>query len=39
MVSATVRAYQQGADTLDTRRQLALAYLNTVLLAAAPGFG
>lgn len=39
MVSATVRAYQQGADTLDTRRQLALAYLNTVPLAAAPGFG
>lgn len=39
MVSATVRAYQQGSDTLDVRKQLALAYLNTVPLAAAPGFG
>lgn len=39
IVSATVRAYHAGSDTSETRRQLALAYLNTVPLAAAPGFG
>lgn len=39
MVSATVRAYRQGADTLPARRQIVLDYLNTVPLSAAPRHG
>jgi len=39
MVSASVRAYQQGPDTLPVRRQLVLDYLNTVPLSAAPRHG
>ncbi|MCB1908472.1 MAG: penicillin-binding protein [Rhodocyclaceae bacterium] len=39
MVSASVRAYRGGADTLEARRNLVLQYINTVPLAAAPGFG
>ncbi len=39
MASATVRVYQQGAETLPARRKLVLDYLNTVPLSAAPGFG
>ncbi|WP_137919202.1 transglycosylase domain-containing protein [Hydrogenophaga sp. 2FB] len=39
MASASVRAYQQGTDTLPARRQLVLDYLNTVPLSAAPRHG
>ena len=39
MVSASVRVYQDGMDTMPARRQLVLDYLNTVPLAAAPGYG
>lgn len=39
MVSASVRVYQNGVDTMPARRQLVLDYLNTVPLSAAPGFG
>jgi membrane peptidoglycan carboxypeptidase len=39
MVSAAVRAYQQGEDTLPVRRQILLDYLNTVPLSAAPRHG
>ena len=39
MTSASLRAYQPGQDTTATRRQLAVDYLNTVPLAAKPGFG
>ncbi len=39
MASATVRAYQQGELTLAARQKLALDYLNSVPLAAAPGYG
>lgn len=39
MVSAAVRAYQQGQDTLPVRRQILLDYLNTVPLSAAPRHG
>ncbi|WP_372810602.1 hypothetical protein, partial [Litorivivens sp.] len=39
IASASVRVYQQGIDTYPARRQLVLDYLNTVPLAAAPGFG
>ncbi len=39
MLSASVRAYQWGPLTLAARKQLALTYLNSVPLAAAPGYG
>lgn len=39
MVSASVRAYRDGEDTLPVRRTLLLDYLNTVPLSAAPTFG
>ncbi|CBL45468.1 predicted membrane carboxypeptidase (penicillin-binding protein) [gamma proteobacterium HdN1] len=39
MASASVRAYQQGPDTMAARRTLVLSYLNTVPLSAAPGYG
>ena len=39
MVSAAVRAYQRGKDTLPVRRQVLLDYLNTVPLSAAPRHG
>ena len=39
MTSATVRAYMHGPETLTTRQQLVRDYLNTVPLAAAPGYG
>lgn len=39
MVSASVRAYQHGPLTLAARQQLMLDYLNSVPLAAAPGYG
>jgi membrane peptidoglycan carboxypeptidase len=39
MVSATLRAYQQGEDTTAVRRQIVVDYLNTVPLSAKPGYG
>ncbi|WP_445157441.1 transglycosylase domain-containing protein [Halomonas sp. E14] len=39
MVSASVRSYQHGPQTLTARQDVALQYLNTVPLAAAPGYG
>jgi membrane peptidoglycan carboxypeptidase len=39
MLSATLRAYRGGTDTLPARRQIVLDYLNSVPLAAAPGRG
>ncbi len=39
MVSATVRAYQQGADTTDYRQQIVLDYVNGTPLSARQGFG
>jgi membrane peptidoglycan carboxypeptidase len=39
MVSASVRAYRGGEETLPVRRELLLDYLNTVPLSAAPGHG
>lgn len=39
MASASLRAYLDGEDTTATRRQLVLGYLNTVPLAARPGYG
>ncbi|MBI4203929.1 MAG: penicillin-binding protein [Betaproteobacteria bacterium] len=39
MMSASLRAYANGMDTSERRRQIAVDYLNTVPLAAAPGYG
>lgn len=39
MGSASVRAYLNGPDTLEARRALALTYVNSMPLAAAPGYG
>jgi membrane peptidoglycan carboxypeptidase len=39
MASASLRAYLDGEDTRATRRRIVLDYLNSVPLAAAPGFG
>ncbi len=39
MVSASVRAYQNGPETLNARKDLALAYVNSVPLSGAPGYG
>ena len=39
MMSASLRAYTNGVDTSERRRQIAVDYLNTFPLAAAPGYG
>lgn len=39
MVSASVRAYREGPQTLASRQRILLAYLNSVPLAAVPGHG
>jgi membrane peptidoglycan carboxypeptidase len=39
VASASLRAYLKSPDTIETRQAIALAYLNTVPLAAAPGYG
>lgn len=39
MISASLRAYLDGEDTVVTRQRIVTEYLNTVPLAAAPGFG
>lgn len=39
MVSASVRAYRDGEQTLPARQQILLDYLNTVPLSAAPRHG
>ena len=39
MVSASVRAYRLGPETLEARKLVAWAYLGSVPLSAAPGYG
>jgi membrane peptidoglycan carboxypeptidase len=39
MMSASLRAYLEGEETLPVRRRILLDYLNTVPLSAAPGYG
>ena len=39
MASASVKAYLNGENTLGARQQIVLDYLNTVPLAAQPGYG
>lgn len=39
MVSASVRAYQDGYDTTQARRRILVDYLNSTPLSARPGLG
>lgn len=39
MVSASLRAYQEGDETLPARRRIVLDYLNSVPLAGLAGYG
>ncbi|WP_454841183.1 transglycosylase domain-containing protein [Pseudomonas hormoni] len=39
MISATVRAYQAGPETLEARKNIVRDYLNSVPLSAVPGHG
>ncbi|MDB5103262.1 MAG: rane carboxypeptidase, partial [Fibrobacteres bacterium] len=39
MISASLRAYQNGENTTEARRRILLEYVNTVPLAALPGYG
>ncbi len=39
IVSASLRAYREGLDTTAVRHQLVIDYLNSVPLAAFPGYG
>jgi membrane peptidoglycan carboxypeptidase len=39
IVSASLRAYQWGEWTTDARRRIVVDYLNSIPLAAAPGYG
>ncbi len=39
MLSASLRAYQHGEETIEARREIFLEYVNSLPLAAAPGFG
>lgn len=39
MASASLRAYMYGEETAQTRKQIVLQYVNSIPLAALPGFG
>jgi membrane peptidoglycan carboxypeptidase len=39
MASASLVAYQQGPRTLNAQREIIRAYLNSIPLAASPGYG
>ncbi len=39
MASASLRAYLGGEDTTEARKRIVLDYVNSVPLAAAPGYG
>jgi membrane peptidoglycan carboxypeptidase len=39
ILSASLRSYQEGAETLPMRRRILLDYMNSVPLAAFPGYG
>jgi hypothetical protein len=39
MISASVRAYQPGPQTLEARQRVVRDYLNSVPLSAVPGHG
>jgi membrane peptidoglycan carboxypeptidase len=39
MTDASLKVYHNGPDTREERRQIVLDYLNSIPLAAAPGYG
>ncbi len=39
MASAALRVYQNGRETLEAQRQIVLNYINSMPLAAIPGYG
>jgi membrane peptidoglycan carboxypeptidase len=39
MTSATLAAYQQGTSTLDAQQEIVRDYINSIPLAASPGYG
>jgi len=39
MLSASLRAYQDGAVTVDSRRRIVSDYINSVPLSSSPGYG
>lgn len=39
ITAASLKAYRQGEDTTSRRREIVVEYLNTMPLAAAPGYG
>ncbi len=39
ILSASLRAYSQGRETMDARRQIVLDYINAVPLSAIPRYG
>jgi membrane peptidoglycan carboxypeptidase len=39
MFSASLKAYRYGRDTLETRKLVLLSYINSIPLAAFPGYG
>lgn len=39
MVSASLRAYQQGEDTIGVRKKITCDYLNSLPLTSLPGYG
>ncbi len=39
IIGASLKAYREGPNTLAARREIVVDYLNTMPLAAAPGFG
>lgn len=39
MLSASLRTYQYGPNTIEARKRILLEYINTVPLAALPGYG
>lgn len=39
VLSASLRSYQEGVQTLPARRRIVLDYINSVPLAAYPGYG
>lgn len=39
MLTASVRAYQDGANTIEARQRIVLDYINAIPLSAVPGFG
>jgi membrane peptidoglycan carboxypeptidase len=39
MLTASVRAYTDGQNTLEARQRIALDYINAIPLSAVPGFG